>query len=114
MGVITDKGIVMSPATVLNHEADHALQEITNRSQKKKDANTPDAQYGNKEEKRVIEGSEQDTAKKLGEIKDGEVTRTDHNGQAIITKGPTSTEEKNPIIIRVPHIKLLNPNESNN
>jgi len=115
MGVITDLGVILSPAAVLNHEADHALQEITNPTQRQNDTNTPDAQYGNKEEKRVIEGSEQKTAKKLGEIKEGEVTRTDHDGQSIMTKGPTTTEEKTPIIIVAPKItKPLNSNPDEN
>ena len=70
-----------------------------NPGQKKIDINTPDAQYGNKEEKRVIEGSEQETAKKLGEIKEGEVTRTDHGGNGYETEGPTTTELKNEIIV---------------
>lgn len=99
MGMITNKGIEVSPATILNHEADHAKQELLNPSQKKVDKNTPDAQYGNKEEKRVIEGSEQETAKKLGETKKGEVTRTDHEGTGYETKGPTTTEWKNEITV---------------
>lgn len=99
MGMITNNGIEVSPATILNHEADHALQELYNPNQKKKDIKTHDAKYGNKEEKRVIEGTEQKTANKLGEIGDGEVTRTDHDGFGYETKGPTTTERKNEIII---------------
>jgi len=99
MGVITSSGIELSPTTALNHEADHALQQLENPDQKKVDLNTPDLKYGNKEEKRVIEGSEQETARKLGEIKEGETTRTDHEGTPYETKGPTTTEEKNPIIV---------------
>ena len=30
LGVLTDEGVVISPATVLNHEADHALQYLKN------------------------------------------------------------------------------------
>jgi len=56
------------------------LQDDISPEQQEKDRKTPDAQYGNKEEKRVIEGSEQETAKKLGEIKEKEVTRKDHGG----------------------------------
>ncbi len=100
MGMITNNGIAVSPATILNHEADHAKQELYNPEQKKIDKSTPDPQYGNKEEKRVIEGTEQETAKKLGETKEGEVTRTDHGGQGYETKGPTTTEEKNPVIVK--------------
>lgn len=54
--------------------------------------------YGNKEERRVITGSEQETAKKMGEIGKTEVTRTDHAGTLYETVGPTTTEWKDPII----------------
>ena len=97
--VLTNEVHELSPTTVLNHEVDHALQEDKNPQQQKKDGKTPDAQYGNKEEKRVIEGSEQETAKKLGEIKEGEVTRKDHSGTLYETTGPTSVEWKNAVII---------------
>jgi hypothetical protein len=41
----------------------------------------------------VITGDEQRTAKALGEIKEGQVTRKDHNkGVYIETKGPTSNQ----------------------
>lgn len=56
--------------------------------------------YGNKEERRVITGSEQETAKKMGEIGKTEVTRTDHAGTLYETVGPTTTEWKDPIIIK--------------
>jgi hypothetical protein len=101
MGMITTNGIEVSPTTILNHEADHANQELYNPDQKKIDKNTPDVKYGNKEEKRVIEGTEQTTAKKLGEIKEGEVTRTDHEGTGYETKGPTTSEWKiEPIVVK--------------
>ncbi len=90
--VLTDNLVELSPSSVLNHEADHALQHDQNPEQQKKDGSTPDKDYGNKEEKRVITGSEQETAKKLGEIKEGEVTRTNHNGSLYPTTGPTSTD----------------------
>jgi hypothetical protein len=99
-GVFTNNGIEMSPTTVLNHEVDHALQYDKHPKQQKNDSRTKDAQYGNKEEKRVITGSEQETAKALGEIKKGEVTRTDHGGMLYETTSPTKTEWKNPIIIK--------------
>ena len=97
--VLTNELHELSPTTVLNHEVDHALQFDKNPEQQKQDGKTPDTQYGNKEEKRVIEGSEQETAKKLGEIKEGEVTRKDHGGTLYETISPTSTEWKNTIIV---------------
>ena len=102
MGAITNKGEILSPAAVLNHEADHANQYDKNSDQYSKDRKTKDAQYDNKEEKRVIEGSEQDTAHKTGETKEGDVTRTDHKGTPYETKGPTTTEGKYEVIITAP------------
>ena len=102
MGVLTNEGHMLSPTSVLNHEVDHALQQDQNPEQKKIDKATKDPDYGNKEEKRVITGSEQTTAKKLGEIKEGEVTRKDHGGTPIETKGPTSTEPKMSVTITAP------------
>ena len=87
----------MSATSILNHEADHANQYDSNKEQYSKDTDSKtgkDAQYGNKEEKRVIEGSEKETATKLGEIKEGEETRNDHGGTLYPTTDPTSTEVK--------------------
>ena len=105
VGVLTNKGVVMSATTVINHEADHALREVVNPKQKKKDKNTKDKNYDNKEEKRVIEGSEQRTAKALGEISEGEVTRTDHKGDFVRTVNPTSTKLENEVILTIPKKK---------
>ena len=92
-GVKTDKGVKLSPASVLNHETDHALDAVSNPTQHAENSKPgSDPQYDTKEEKRVITGSEQTTAKKLGEIKDGEVTRTDHDGTSYQTTGPTTTQ----------------------
>jgi len=97
MGLSTNTGKNISATTILNHEADHANQYDTNKAQYNKDTdpNTgKDAQYKNKEEKRVIEGSEKETATKLGEIKEGESTRNEHGGTLYPTTSPTSTEVK--------------------
>ena len=112
MGVITNNGIILSPTTALNHEGDHALQGIILPGTKIIDKNTEDPQYNNKEEKRVIIGSEQDTAKKLGEIEEGEVTRTDHGGQAYETTSPTSTTGANEVFVTPK--KEEKPNIKNN
>jgi hypothetical protein len=97
--LLTNELHELSPTSVLNHEVDHALQHDENPEQQKTDGKTPDSQYDNKEEKRVIEGSEQETAKKLGEIKEGEVTRKDHSGTLYETTSPTSTKWKNEVIV---------------
>lgn len=83
---------ISSPAALLNHEIDHANKFDKNPQQSTKDKATPDAQYGDKEEKRVITGSEQETAHKLGEVPEGEVTRTDHFTSLLPMTGPTSTQ----------------------
>jgi RHS repeat-associated protein len=102
-GALTDEGHILSPTTILNHEVDHALQHDQNPEQYVNDMNSPDPNYGNKEEKRVITGSEQDTAKKLGEIKEGDVTRTSHKGATLIpVTSSTSTIPANAVIITVP------------
>jgi Ni,Fe-hydrogenase I large subunit len=98
--LLTNELHELSPTTILNHEVDHALQKDQNPDQQKTDGKTPDSQYGNKEEKRVIAGSEQETTKKLGEIKQGEVTRKDHVGTLYETTSPTSTNWKNEITIK--------------
>ena len=57
-----DNGIVNSPATVFDHEADHALEHKTNTQEYEVNrARGSDSQYQTKEERRVITGSEQKT-----------------------------------------------------
>ncbi len=97
--LLTNNGHSLSPTTILNHEADHANQYDKHPQKQKEDQNVDDDQYGDKEEKRVITGSEQKTAKRMGEIKDGEVTRTDHGGTIYPTNSPTSTEITNIVTI---------------
>ena len=82
----------LSPAILLNHEVDHANQHDKKPGQYQKDR-TPgsDSQYDTKEERRVITGSEQETARKTGEIETREVTRKDHQpGTLFRTTGPDS------------------------
>ena len=125
MGLLTSSDKKMSPTAVLNHEADHTLQYLKNPDKSAQDSKTFDPDYDDKEEMRVITGSEQKTALALGEISAGEVTRTDHKGVPYITKSPTTTETKdgkmpkNPfimdeIIISAPKSKNVNPNNDNN
>ena len=93
-GLQTSNGYKMSPVEILNHEIDHALQHDKNPNQQTKDINTNDSQYENKEEKRVIEGSEQTTAQKIGKLNDGEVTRRTHKGGKLYeTISPISDEK---------------------
>jgi RHS repeat-associated protein len=78
IGKETETGESISPTVVLNHELDHAARFDKDPVGFAKDATTPDAQYGTKEEKRVITGSEQRTARGLKEIGSDKVTRRSH------------------------------------
>jgi len=99
---LTDTGARLSPATILVHDGAHALQYNTNPEQYLKDIDGDkktnpgyDKQFGNKEEKRVIEGVEQEAAVKHGEIEEGQVTRNSHsNGKYYRSEGSTSTKPR--------------------
>jgi RHS repeat-associated protein len=93
--MLTTNGSSISPTTILNHELDHAARKDKKPEQQKQDVKTKSTKYVNKEEERVITGSEQETARNLGEIKEGEVTRTDHDGSLYPTSSPTSNEITN-------------------
>lgn len=102
VGMLTQEGHKISPATILNHEADHALEFITSPKEMSKNINTKVKKYKNKEEYRVITGSEQRTARALGEIGEDEITRQDHYGTFFPTHNPTSTE------VGAPDIDIFN------
>ena len=97
-GLSTDQDVVLSPTTILNHELTHALiYDLAFHKDKMKEFyaeaySSSDPDYGSKNEMYVITGVEQRTAKALGEIKDGQVTRTNHLGTLVKTKGVTSNE----------------------
>ena len=94
-GVYTTEGVMMSPTTVLEHEFDHMLQSLENPTQQEADYNNRVDFYGNMEEVRVIDGSEQTTACRLGEIDDGQYTRKNHAGKFYEVHSSTSTTLKN-------------------
>ena len=78
-GLQLKEGNILSPATILEHEAAHVKSKIDNKEASNKLNSTPDPNYGNKEEKRVIQGAETKTAKANGEIpKSRKYTRTCH------------------------------------
>ena len=76
----TDNGHTLSPATVLAHEFEHGVDAETNFMEYVKNHYTNDDQYRDKNERDVITNEEQDIAKAHGDIKEGEVTRTNHKG----------------------------------
>ena len=86
-GLKTTEGENMSPATLLEHEMSHAIDDADNHTLHTERTNTPDEQYGNKEEMRVIT-EERKIAKSRGEG-----TRYNHKGYDIQTVSPTSTRE---------------------
>lgn len=89
-GTVTDNGRVLSPATILSHEADHAIDDYRNAIMHSERKRHLMEDYNNQEEYRVITGSEQLAAKANGEIGSNEVTRYNHNGKTVYTTGPTS------------------------
>jgi RHS repeat-associated protein len=91
LGIITTEGGRQSPATQLEHEIDHALDEARNAHNHLERQNTPDPQYDTKEDRRVVTGSESETAKA-----NGEATRRNHDGTPYRTAGPTTTRPYNP------------------
>jgi RHS repeat-associated protein len=105
----TTNGHILTATAILDHEADHAVFEQICDAIGKSGLdptgiiaalpgmlyNTPDKKYTNKEEKRVVTGREQRTARALGITKKGEVTRTDHKGHLFRTSGPNTTNDLN-------------------
>jgi len=85
------EGVITSPATGLDHEADHANYYLDNPIKQIRLSKTNDVLFGKAEERRVIMGSEQKTARANGEIKGNQVTRNRYSGRSVIVKGTTST-----------------------
>ena len=91
----TTEGGFQSPATILNHEIDHGNDYLTSPKDhnERNDAGITspgpgyDSQYDTKEERRVITGSEAETARS-----NGEAIRKDHKGTPYRTVSPTSTK----------------------
>jgi RHS repeat-associated protein len=80
-GAQYENGTIVSPATVLEHEADHAHRFKSN-----------PAAYGGKDEELRAIRNEQKTARANGEIPANGVTRTRHEGVGVITYGPKSNK----------------------
>ena len=91
IGLETDEGDILSPTTLLSHELDQAAKYDKDPTGSVKDIKTDDSAYDNKEEKRVITGSETRTARELGEVGPDQPSRKNHGGEPVRVKGPTST-----------------------
>jgi len=96
LGIETTSGNILSPATLLEHEAGHALAGALAPGTKLARVESSDKQYRDKEEKRVTIGIEQKTARANGEIGMVGTTRTDHKGLPVVTKSPTSNTVDRP------------------
>jgi RHS repeat-associated protein len=87
-GLLITNGNVFPPALGLEHEMDHALSYKTNPEHFNTRRSQSDNQYENREERRVITGSETQTAERLKLLKNGtKVSRPDHDGTPVIVKG---------------------------
>ena len=86
-GSVTTEGGKQSAATILEHEMDHAVDDAQNHKNHVDRADIYDAQYDNKEERRVITGSEAKTAKS-----NHEALRRNHRGKNYKTTSPISTK----------------------
>ena len=82
-GIILSNRKRQSPAVRLEHEFDHAMDDIDNHKNHESRNVWLDNQYDNGEERRVITGSEAETARKLGQG-----IRYDHYGTAYLVKDP--------------------------
>ena len=88
-GLKTTEGGCQSAATRLEHEFDHAVFDKMNHQQHRLRREVEDSQYENKEERRVITGSETKTAKA-----NNESVRKDHKGTTYDTVSPISIKPR--------------------
>ena len=89
-GLETNNKIVLSPATLFVHEADHAMDDFRDAKAHSERVLKQKVDYTNEEEYRVINGSEQLSAIANGDIKAGGRTRNAHKGTLVYTISPTS------------------------
>ena len=80
MALLTTNNKILSPATILAHEFEHGVDAEIDMKQYTEDSKKVDKQYDDKNERKVITNEGQEIAKRHGEIKEGEITRTDHKG----------------------------------
>ena len=86
-GAILSNGRRQSPAVRLEHEFDHAMDDLHDHKKHMDRRDTPDDQYDNEEERRVIQGSETETARKLRQG-----VRFDHWEKTYPVKDPRFTK----------------------
>ena len=108
IALTTSNGYILTPAELLSHEFDHVLGYDDNPIESIERLNSRDLQYDNLDDRRVIEGSEQDVAKKLNRLQEGEKTREDHNGSAVEVSSPDSDDPVGGIIVTAPAKSINN------
>ena len=106
-GIITDNLYFLSPMENLQHEADHGAKYNSDPTTMLKDGEVSDPAFGNREERRVILGSETETAQKLGKLKEGEITRSSHTGVYIKVADVNSTFVDSEFIVTVTDVGSL-------
>ena len=106
-GINTDKLYFLSPMENLQHEADHGAKYNSDPTTMLKDGEVSDPAFGNREERRVILGSETETAQKLGKLKEGEITRSSHTGVYIKVADVNSTFVDSEFIVTVTAVGSL-------
>ena len=85
----TSDGGVISPATIIEHEFAHFVNRYKDKREFERKSETPNRQYGDEEEKEVIEGAEWRTARK-----NGETIRHNHKGKSYDVTDPRTTKPK--------------------
>lgn len=93
-GLDTDGDSDLTATAILDHEIAHALGFIIDPVGYRKRSVPNGTDYDNNEEKRVITGPEQQTARKLGLTKGKQVTRKNHRGSLYDTAGVNTTKRK--------------------
>lgn len=96
--LLTNSVYILTPSELLSHEFDHANSYDLDPEGTMKRLNEYDEVYGNKDDKRVIQTSEQDVAKRLGRLNDNQKTREDHWGSPYKVIGPDSDEIITPVV----------------
>ncbi len=97
-GLAMGDGDIISPATILEHEFDHAVDHANNTATNRQNVKKLDPIWGNAEEKRVVQGSETKTARANGEISPNKkFSRNSYgkNGYFVPVEGPTSNKIRN-------------------
>ncbi len=104
-GIKSDEGYTMSPATCLEHEFDHGVSYAKDpvAYHERRDDDNPnsyDKQYENKEERRVITGSEARTARANYEYPEGYVRKNHNGGRFVTVPSSTSNGDKATYVFR--------------